>query len=475
MKAQRKKLLSLKFREYRQSRIILALLLAALFMIVLLSCRQLTVSGALIPIASQDSRVEQGERDLSGIWDGSLSFNFAGEIVEGHLTLILRQHQDHWGSELILTAKGTTGSAYLPEFQVENDSFSFRIAIIEKVEIALSGGLKDNHLKGKIQFFVSDEMAGESAFNLTKPKKLIDIFYALAGQRPDPNFNPPIENPAYPRGMGPVVLIDEAHNNFHTMEGRYKSFADLLARDGYVVRPNKSSFERDSLKSADILVVSNALSDQNMKDWSLPTYSAFKDDEIAHVRDWVCEGGALLLIADHMPWPGCAEKLATAFGVDWKNGYARPKERGRLIFRRSDGSLVDHSITKGRSESERVDSVATFGGSAFQVGKDAEPLFIFGEGAVCYMAEALGKVTEQTPIVPIDGWLQGAVMRFGKGRVAFFGEAAMFSAQLTGLPGRPMGMNNPIASENPQFLLNLMHWLSGLQGVSREVSLTLSQ
>lgn len=91
------------------------------------------------------------------------------------------------------------------------------------------------------------------------------------------------------------------------------------------------------------------------------------------------------------------------------------------------------------------------------------------------MVEAPGKVTEQTPIVPIDGWLQGAVMRFGKGRAAFFGEAAMFSAQITGLPGHPMGVNNPIASENPQFLLNLMHWLSGLQGVSREVSLTLSQ
>jgi hypothetical protein len=43
----------------------------------------------------------------------------------------------------------------------------------------------------------------------------------------------------------------------------------------------------------------------------------------------------------------------------------------------------------------------------------------------------------------------------------------MFSAQLSGLPGRPMGMNDPIASENPQFLLNLMQWLSGLHEVSK--------
>jgi len=53
-------------------------------------------------------------------------------------------------------------------------------------------------------------------------------------------------------------------------------------------------------------------------------------------------------------------------------------------------------------------------------------------------------------------------MRVGKGRVAVFGEAAMFSAQLAGPNKAPMGMNAPIAAQNPQFLLNVMHWLSGL-------------
>ncbi|MBI3470619.1 MAG: hypothetical protein HY013_04620 [Candidatus Solibacter usitatus] len=33
---------------------------------------------------------------------------------------------------------------------------------------------------------------------------------------------------------------------------------------------------------------------------------------------------------------------------------------------------------------------------------------------------------------PAKGYLQGAVLPFGKGRVAVFGEAAMFSAQLSG-------------------------------------------
>jgi hypothetical protein len=38
----------------------------------------------------------------------------------------------------------------------------------------------------------------------------------------------------------------------------------------------------------------------------------------------------------------------------------------------------------------------------------------------------------------------------------------MFSAQLSGPDKAPMGMNAPVAKHNPQFLLNLMHWLAGV-------------
>jgi hypothetical protein len=46
--------------------------------------------------------------------------------------------------------------------------------------------------------------------------------------------------------------------------------------------------------------------------------------------------------------------------------------------------------------------------------------------------------------------------------VAVFGEAAMFTAQVSGANRRPMGMNDPGAPENAQFLLNVLHWLTGL-------------
>ena len=280
----------------------------------------------------------------------------------------------------------------------------------------------------------------------------------------DESFNPPIESPAYQSGRGPLILLDEAHFNFHTAEGRYKPFARLLERDGYVVKGSKALFTSQSLGVGKILVIANALAERNRNNWSLPTPTAFSKEEIAAVREWVERGGSLLLIVDHMPMPGAAGELAAAFDVRFSNGFAfsEKQQAGPLIFKRSEGSLAGHAITNGRRAAERVDSIATFTGSAFQIPKSAQPLLIFGSGIVSLMPSVAGQFDPDTPRVSVAGWCQGAALRFGKGRVAVFGEAAMFSAQLAGPDRQPMGMNAPAASQNPQFLLNVLHWLSGM-------------
>jgi uncharacterized protein (DUF2249 family) len=300
---------------------------------------------------------------------------------------------------------------------------------------------------------------------LTLRVMLTSVLLALsvnAQQVADTSFKPPIPKPAYRPGRGPVVMLDEAHFNFHTAEGRYKPFAELLRRDGYVVKASSLKFSKASLRGGRILVIANPLAERNKTDWSLPTPPAFSEEEVAAVRDWVKGGGALLLIADHMPFPGAAENLALAFGVKFSNGYAvDERAQGPMLFKLSDGSLKEHPITRGRADAERVDSVATFTGSAFQTEGGAEPLLVLGPSVSSLMVTVAGQMTDETPRVPVKGWYQGAVMRFGKGRVAVFGEAAMFSAQLAGPNRGPMGMNAPIAARNPQFLLNVMHWLSG--------------
>ena len=282
-----------------------------------------------------------------------------------------------------------------------------------------------------------------------------------AQQTADTLFNPVIPRPTYPQGQGPVVLIDEAHHNFHTLGGRYRAFGRVLQRDGYIVKSSSSPLNQASLQEADILVVSNALHERNIEDWSLPTPSAFTQEEIAAVSKWVESGGRLFLIADHMPFPGAAEALAAAFGFRFNNGFAIDTLNTNVtLFRRRDGSLADHTITRGIKSGEKIDSVRTFTGQAFLGPDEAEPLLIFRKPTISLMPETAWQFSEDTPTVPVDGWLQGAVMRFGRGRIAVFGEAAMFTAQSTGDGQRLFGMGSPGAEQNQQFLQNIMHWLS---------------
>ena len=84
---------------------------------------------------------------------------------------------------------------------------------------------------------------------------------------------------------------------------------------------------KDSLAEAQVLVIANSLAEANVKKWKLPTPSAFGDDEVAAIVEWVEGGGSLLLIADHMPFPGATADLAEAFGIFFSNGFALPTDR----------------------------------------------------------------------------------------------------------------------------------------------------
>lgn len=284
---------------------------------------------------------------------------------------------------------------------------------------------------------------------------------APAQQVADTTFRPAPSAPAYAAGTGPRVGIDEAHHNFHTFGGRYLPFAELLRRDGYRVTAFGSPFTAEALRSVDVLVVANALAARNETDWTLPTPSAFTPEEILAVRAWVAGGGSLLLIADHMPFAGAAADLAAAFGIRWANGFALDGEsQAPMAFRRADGTLARHPVREGRLLEERIDSVYSFVGSALRMPPGGRPVLILRSGVVSLFPQRAWRFSRATPRRSAAGWLQGGTLEVGRGRVAAFGEAAMFSAQTA--DGRPMGMNHPLAGQNWRFVLNVLHWLSGL-------------
>jgi len=281
-------------------------------------------------------------------------------------------------------------------------------------------------------------------------------------QLADRSYHPPIPEPAYERGTGPLVFIDEGHHNFHTKEGRYEAFSNLLERDGYQVETYTGEFESEKLSRVNILVISNALNEINVEHWFLPNPSAFTKAEIKAVKKWVRKGGSLFLIADHMPMAGAAADLAKVFGFEFTNGFAvDTSARGPAFFTVKEGSLADHAITRGRDHSEHVEHIASFTGQAFRLPKDASPLLTFRKDYVNLLPDTAWVFDERTSVVNVKGWSQGACKTFRRGRVVAFGEAGMFTAQLAGPQQYRMGMNNENASENFQLLLNIMHWLDG--------------
>lgn len=285
-------------------------------------------------------------------------------------------------------------------------------------------------------------------------------------QATDFSYVPPVVDPAYSATDAPLVLIDEGHCNFHTADGRYRPFAELLRGDGFVVEGLNDGFTVESLAVAEVLVIANALSEANCEKWRLPNPPAFSRREIATVVEWVEGGGALLLIADHMPFPGAAAELASAFGLVFIDGYARPDDGSGpgIRFDRQAGTLAEHAVTAGRSDAERVEAVVSFTGQGFRAVGDAVPILTLPPATTLRLPREAGEFPDDTPSFSAEGLLQGAVLLHGAGRVAVFGEAAMFSAQEISRDGElyQFGMNAPGAEENAQFVLNVLHWLTGL-------------
>jgi hypothetical protein len=299
-------------------------------------------------------------------------------------------------------------------------------------------------------------------------------------QQPDLDFIPKNTKNSFLKVKSPIVFIDEAHNSLHKITGRYKPFVQVLTSDGYIVKQSKKKFTLEYLQQADILVVVNALG-KNRRNYTPPFVDAFDTEEVAAVKQWVSQGGSLFFIADHTPFPQISEKLSAAFGFKFNNGHVKGS-----TFHIDNNNLMDHVITKGNSDSqsddqldfftarigqgiiktashsERIVKVKAFGGSAFIIPENAKPLLVLGKGATALMPDIPFQVNAETPRVSLDGWSRGAVLEFGEGRVAVFADGMMFSSQLVVSTGTKWGLLSVDAEQNEQFLLNVMHWLSGL-------------
>jgi hypothetical protein len=260
------------------------------------------------------------------------------------------------------------------------------------------------------------------------------------GQRADPGFDARVACPMFPI-WHPRVAVDEAHANFHTADGRYKPFADLMTNDGFVVSRNTEQLTSETLGRYDIVVSANAS-------------SAFSEIECAAIQAWVVAGGALFLITDHEPFGTPSKNLGERFGVLMNTSPTNDPSRidrgpGGLLFTRDDLLILDHPITRGRVPTERVNRVKTFTGQALIGPVGSTPFLRFADTATYRSSDGPKSA---------KGWAQGIALRYGAGRVVVMGEAGELSAQIAG--NEPFGMNVP-GIDNRQMAVNIMRWLTG--------------
>jgi hypothetical protein len=262
-------------------------------------------------------------------------------------------------------------------------------------------------------------------------------------------------------------LFDEAHFNFHKSVGTYKAFVDLITNDGYRVTANQQKFSRESLRSYDILVVAGAMGAKEPSD-PKASQSAFTAQECDAVKDWVLRGGRLLLLTDHEPVASAEEGLTKRFGVDVskrvvldQSNHLKGFYSGLIEYSRDNRLLADHSITRGRGPSERVNKVLIFSGQSLKCSGSCS--------AILKLADTAYENLPGGEKISAAGRVQALAFNFGKGRVVITGDAGLLSAQLvtedvTGkgdIQTHPWGMNFP-GNNNRQLTLNVLHWLSGL-------------
>ncbi len=282
--------------------------------------------------------------------------------------------------------------------------------------------------------------------------------------------------------QSPLILIDRGHNNwFWRPDETDPVMHEYLIESGFQVQSNDGAYTRKMLGGVQIVQTGNAFPPGDNEDWSQPAFSAFSKGEIKLLQEWVKEGGSLLVVVEHMPFPAAYTDLLRAFGVEVSDGFALDgtklddlsqadvADAGYLVFHHKDGLLADHPILNGTSGFEKIDFVTTDVGAAFRLPEGAVSLVTLGAGSISLETGNSWVFDEETIYREVTGWSQAGIIEYGRGRVAVLGDSFLFTAP--GFIEPPFvehekdiqyGKNNHI------FTQNLIRWLVGAQGMRSE-------
>lgn len=280
-------------------------------------------------------------------------------------------------------------------------------------------------------------------------------------------------SPAYAAETGPVITIHR-HVSPYLQRGSYSAFANLASSDGFRINWLDAPLTEDVLARTDILAIVNAYSRDGADDYrkhsTLSVPSIYSEPELDLIENWIRQGGALLLLADHSPFAGGTIRLAERFGVIYLTGHAilekpnREFVEVRVDFQKTPtsadaGMLASHPITDGSLGVEPIDHFHAFGGQAIIPPPDSVNLLTLPQDFEAILTYRLGEELGTAPRIPAGGFSQGLAMDFENGRLAVFGEAGGFTAQRIE-DEDAFGLASPDADQNAEFALATLRWLA---------------
>jgi hypothetical protein len=143
----------------------------------------------------------------------------------------------------------------------------------------------------------------------------------------------------------------------------------------------------------------------------------------------------------------------------------------QLEFSRANGRLGNHVILRGRGAGERIDRIHSIAGRSLGGPAAAAPLMTFS--ATAREAETAADLEDEDAAsrqeaalagafsTPVRGRAQALALPFGDGRVVVLGAATLVAGSSAGGGESTVGIR-AAGTDNRQFALNVLHWLSHL-------------
>lgn len=280
----------------------------------------------------------------------------------------------------------------------------------------------------------------------------------------DSSFDASIICPKYKRQTGPHILIDAGHHNFIVEMGLIKPFVDLASNDGYKTSIDSGAFTPAYLAKYQIVLITPAMPFKLGSKKDITDENTFTSQELETLRNWVSNGGSLIILSEHAPIDKSMTPLLNTFGIQSSVGAVYDPincdttiklslYETILKFTKSNKLLNrNHPITTGAKKKEIIQNIETYTGCALS-GSNYTTILKLGPTAT---------IRKWNGILPTGGGdSQCLAGSFGRGKIMAMGDCNGFTAMYVNTNGKRFYAGMQVEEFDwKQFVLNTIHWLS---------------